>query len=238
MRTKISKEKNGGVGFYDALAFEKLRKDFFVMKRGILFFYNMGKITTAARIAIIPLAWTLTKFLPPAFYVSLGLLVLSFFMALIPAPSDKAMMCELEKYRQEAKQQMSEASKICNAERLVVLHGYRKCGSMRLRRHVGREVVYPFPTSFFYGERGNKRFLMIAQKSLLKASSVDYELIQLHEPEEAKEVRVTMEVDPQSEEVVELTLYTKHAPYGITIFVKNDYHYRDFVKAVQDVAKC
>ena len=37
------------------------------MKLGILFFFNMGNITLAARIAIIPLAWTLTRFLPPAF---------------------------------------------------------------------------------------------------------------------------------------------------------------------------
>ena len=108
---------------------------------------------------------------------------------------------------------------------------------MMLRRRVGRDVVYPFPTSFFYGERGNKRFLMIAKKSLLKAGPADYEMIQLHEPQEADALRVTVQVDPQSESVVELTLYTKHAPYGITVFAKNDYHYRDFVKAVQDIAK-
>ena len=207
------------------------------MKRGILFFYNMGKITTAARIAIIPLGWTLTRFVPPAFFVSLCLFVLSFLVAMIPAPSDKTMMRELEKYREEAERQMSLESKICDTKRFIVLHGYRKGGTMRLRRQVGRDVVYPFPTSFFYAERGNKRFLMIAKKSLLKATPVDYEMIQLHEQEEAKAVRVTVQVDPQSEEEVDLTLYTKHAPYGITVFAKNDYHYRDFVNAVQGATK-
>ena len=207
------------------------------MKRGILFFYNMGRITTAARIAIIPLAWTLTRFIPPAFFVSLFLLLVSLLVAMIPAPSDKAMMRVIENYREEAKRRMSEESRIRDMERIIVLHGYRKGGTMRLRRHVGRDVVYPFPTSFFYGERGNERFLMIAKKSLLKTAPVDYELIQLHEPEEAEAVRVTVQVDPQSEGVVELTLYTKHAPYGITIFAKNDYHYRDFVKAVQNATK-
>lgn len=207
------------------------------MKHGILFFYNMGKITTAARIAIIPLAWTLTRFVPPAFYVSLVLFVLSFLLAMVPAPSDKAMMRAIEKYREDATQQMSAESKICNTERFIVLHGYRNEGSMRLCRHVGRDVVYPFPASFFYAERGNKKFLMIAKKSLLNASPVDYEMIQLHEPEEAEAVRVTAQVDPQSEDVVELTLYTKHAPHGITVFAKNDYHYRDLVNAVQNATK-
>ena len=207
------------------------------MKHGILFFYNMGKITTAARIAILPLALTLTKFVPPAFYVSLFLFVLSFLVAMIPAPSDKAMMRAIEKYREDAERQMSAETKICNTERFIVLHGYRNEGTMRLCRHVGRDVVYPFPTSFFYAERGNKKFLMIAKKSLLNATPVDYEMIQLHESEEAEAVRVTAQVDPQSEEVVELTLYTKHAPHGITIFAKNDYHYRDFANAVQNAAK-
>ena len=207
------------------------------MKHGILFFYNMGKITTAARIAIIPLAWTFTKFVPPAFFVSLWLFVLSFLVAMIPAPSDKAMMRTIEKYREEATRQMSAESKICNTERFIVLHGYRKGGTMRLRRQVGRDVVYPFPISFFYATRGNKRFLMIAKKSLLNAAPVDYEMINLHEPEETEAFRVTVQVDPQSEDVVELTLYTKYAPHGITAFAKNDYHYRDFLNAVQDAAK-
>ena len=208
------------------------------MKRGVLFFYNMGKITMAARIAIIPLAWTLTRFAPPAFFVSLWLLVLSLIVAMIPAPSDKTMMRAIEKYREEATRQMSVESNICNTECFVVLHGYRKASNMRLCRRVGRDMVYPFPASFFYAERGNKRFLMIAKKSLLNASPVDYEMICLHEPCEAEAFRVTGRVDPQSEDVVELTLYTKHAPHGITVFAKNDYRYRDFMNALQCVAKC
>ncbi len=207
------------------------------MKRGILFFYNMGTITTIARIAIIPLGWTLTRFAPPAFFFSLFLLGVSLLVAMIPAPSDKAMMRVIERYREDALRQMSEESMIRDKERFIVLHGYRKGGTMALRRRVGRDVVYPFPTSFFYGERGNKRFLMIAKKSLLKEEPTDYEMIHLHEPEEAEALRVTVQVDPQSEGVVELTLYTKHAPHGITVFAKNDYHYRDFAKAVQDAAK-
>ena len=207
------------------------------MKRGILFFYNMGTITTIARIAILPLGWTLTRFAPPAFFFSLFLLGISLLVAMIPAPSDKAMMRVIERYRDEAKRQMSEESMIRDAERFIVLHGYRKGGALRLHRRVGRDVVYPFPTSFFYGERGNKRFLMIAKKSLLKAEPADYEMIHLHEPEEAEALRVTVQVDPRSEDVVELTLYTKHAPHGITIFARNDYHYRDFVKAMQDAGK-
>jgi hypothetical protein len=207
-----------------------------MMKRGILFFYNMGKITTVARISIIPLAWTLTRFVPPAFWVSLTLLVISLIVATIPAPSDQAMMRVIATFREEVKRQMSDESGIRNTEQFVILHGYRKGKGVKLRRRVRCDVIYPYPTGFLFAERGNQKFLMIAKKSLLKSAPIDYEMIRLHEPEEARALRVTVEVDPRAEETVELTLYTKHAPYGITVFAKNDYHYRDFVKAVQSVA--
>ena len=207
------------------------------MKRGILFFYNMGNITLGARIAIIPLAWMLARSVPSTFFGILALLINSLFMAMIPAPSDKSMMRVVANFREEVKRQMSDESEIRDTEKFIILHGYRKAGNMRLRRRVGRDMVYPFPTSFLFAERGNKKILMIAKKSLLKPSPVDYEMIRLHESEEAESFSVTVQTDPQDEEVVELTLYTKHAPYGITIFAKNDYHYRDFVKAIQSAVK-
>lgn len=207
------------------------------MKRGFLFFYNMGNITLAARIAIIPLAWTLTRFVPPAFFVSLALLIISLILAMVPSPSDKSMMRAVSNFHEEVKQQMIEESGIRNPERFIILHGYLKAGNMKLRRRVGRDVVYPFPTGFLFGEHGKEKFLLVAKKSLLNASPVDYETIRLHEPEELEAFRVTAQTDPQNEEVVELTLYTKHALHGITIFAKNDYHYRDFMNAIQRAIK-
>ena len=205
------------------------------MKLGILFFFNMGNITLAARIAIIPLAWTLTRFLPPAFFVSLTLLIISLIIAMIPAPSDKSMLRVIANFREEVKRNMSYECEIRNPEKFIILHGFRKSGNMRLRRQVKREVVYPFPTSFLFAERGNKKFLMIAKKSLLKSEPIDYEMICLHEAAEAEAFRMTVQIDPQVEEVVELTHYTKHAPYGITIVAENNYHFRDFVNAIQSV---
>ena len=207
------------------------------MKRGILFFFNMGNITLAARIAIIPLAWTLTRFLPPAFFVSLTLLIISLIIAIIPAPSDKSMIRAIANFREEVKRQMSYECEIRDPEKFIILHGFRKAGNMKLRRRVRSEMVYPFPTSFLFAERGNKKFLMIAKKSLLKSEPIDYEMICLHEPGEAGAFRMTVQIDPQVEEMVELTLYTKHAPYGITILAENDYHYRDFVNAIQCVVE-
>ena len=131
------------------------------MKRGILFFFNMGNITLAARIAIIPLAWTLTRFLPPAFFVSLTLLIISLIIAIIPAPSDKSMIRAIANFREEVKRQMSYECEIRDPEKFIILHGFRKAGNMKLRRRVRSEMVYPFPTSFLFAERGNKKFLLL-----------------------------------------------------------------------------
>ena len=167
--------------------------------------------------------------------MSLTLLIISLIIAMIPAPSDKSMLHVIANFREEVKRNMSYECEIRNPEKFIILHGFRKAGNMRLRRQVKREVVYPFPTSFLFAERGNKKFLMIAKKSLLKSEPIDYEMICLHEAVEAEAFRMTVQIDPQVEEVVELTLYTKHAPYGITIVAENNYHFRDFVNAIQSV---
>ena len=197
----------------------------------------MGKITTAARIAILPLAWTLTKFVPPAYYVSMGLLIASIIIAFIHAPSDKAMVRVLEKHRKEVKQKMKELCEIKDDEYYVILDGYRKEGRMKLCRHVGTEVIYPHPTTFIFAEKGNKRYLLIVKKSLLAPTPADYELIRLTDPSVIESIRVTSNVEAENEKVVELTLYTDRAPEGITLFAKNDYHYRDFMKAINHLSK-
>jgi len=207
------------------------------MKRGILFFYNMGTFTTIGRIALLPLIWMLTKFIPPAYYVCLVLFVISLILTVIPAPADRTMLQVIEKHREETNRQMREISGIRNEEKFVILHAYRKKGAMKLRRRVGRDVIYPHLASFVFAEHGDKKFLMIAKKSLLKATPTEYELIKLHDASELESFRVEWDPDAKSEAVAQLTLYTKNAPEGITVFAKNDYHYRDFVKAMQSVAR-
>ena len=117
------------------------------MKRGILFFYNMGNITLIARIALVPLIWMLTRTRPPAFFGFLALFIISLLVAMIPSPSDKSMMRAIEEFHEEAENQMRDESEIRDTKKFIVVHGYRKSGAMRLRRRVGREVVYPFPTA-------------------------------------------------------------------------------------------
>ena len=207
------------------------------MKRGILFFYYMGIISTVGRILLIPLIWMLTKFVPPAYYVCLVLFILSLLVAMVPAPSDKSMMHAIKKYRDEAKREMKEKTGICNEESFLLLNGYRKKGNMKLRRCVDREVIYPYPTSFVFAVHKDKKYLLIAKKSLLNAKSPEYELIKLHEESEAKAFRIEVPQEFAHEAVGELTVYTKNAPEGITVFAKNDYHYRDFLKAVQNAVK-
>lgn len=209
------------------------------MKHGKLFFYNMGKITTAARIAI-PLSFLmLLRVVPmsPAFWFFIFLMGTSFLVALIHAPSDKAMMQVLERHRAEMKVKMKELCQIKDDQYYVVLDGYRKEGSMKLCRRIGTEVVYPYPTTFIIAQKDAKRRLVIVRKSLLSPTPAEYELIDLSGPIEAEGVRVSSCVDAENDKVAEITLFTRRYPNGITVFAKNDYHYRDFVKAIQDLPK-
>lgn len=205
------------------------------MKHGKLFFYNMGNITTIARIGI-PVSVLIalrTRPMSPAFWFFIGLAVVSLFVALIHAPSDKAMMRVLEQHRTEIKIKMKELCQIKDDQYYVVLDGYRKEGSMKLSRRIGKEMVYPYPTTFIIAQKDAKRRLVIVRKSLLTPTPAEYEMIDLSDPSNAARVRVSSCVEDENDKVAEITLCTDRYPDGITVFAKNDYHYRDFIKAMQ-----
>lgn len=200
----------------------------------------MGKITTMARIAIPVCAlmlWRVVVPLSPAFWFFIVLLAAAMVVALIHAPSDKAMMQILELHRKDVAQKMKELCEIKDDQYYVVLDGYRKDGKMKLCRRVGTEVIYPYPTTFVFAQKGEKRRLLIVQKTLLAPATAEYEFWDLSDPQLARGVSVSSCVDPENDKVAEITLFTDRYPKGITVFAKNDYHHRDFVKAVQEMSK-
>ena len=205
------------------------------MKNGILFFFHMGRIATVARLAVIPCGMLILQAVPGSigFWTYVTITVIALLLALVHTPSDRAMLGTLEHFRQEAHVEMKRLCQIRDDEHYTVLEGYRKTGNMRLRRQVGTEMIYPSPITLVYAEKERKRCLVIAQKSLFTSDPPTYELFSLTSASELKMLRIEAPADQKEEKVVELTLYTKAYPNGITLFAKNDYHYREFVAGIQ-----
>ena len=205
------------------------------MKNGILFFFHMGRITTVARLAVIPCSMLILQAVPGSigFWTYVILTGIMLLLALVHTPSDRAMLGVVERFRQEVHHEMKRLCQIRDDEYYTVLEGYRKTGDMRLRRHVGTDVIYPAPITLVYAEKEQKRCLVIAQKNLLSPDPPTYELVSLTSTSELKALRVDAPADQEEEKVVELTLYTKKHPDGITVFARNDYHYREFLAGVR-----
>ena len=193
----------------------------------------MGLITTAARIAVIPSFLMIWRVQPasPSFYFFAGVCLISFFTSFIHAPSDKRMCELLESFRKDVKTQMFELCTIKDEEHYAVLAGYEKRGSMRLSRRVGTDVVYPHPLYFIAARKDHLNSLLVASKDLTDPKPADFLHTNLNT---ASDISVSSYIDPENDGVVEITLKNEYFPDGITMFAKNDYHYRQFMDAMAE----
>ena len=205
------------------------------MKNGLLFFLHMGRITTISRITIIPFALLIPHAVPGSigFWTYITLTLIAFFLSIIHAPSDRTMLNILKQFRQGVHYEMKRLCQIRDDEYYVVLEGYRKTGTMRLQRCLENEVIYPAPITLVYAEKEKKRFLLIAQKSLLSSTPPTYELLDLTSAPKLAELRVEATAT-EDDKVAELKLYTKDHPDGITVYAKNNFHYREFVAGIKN----
>ena len=202
------------------------------MKHGVLFFFNMGNITTGARIAILPLIYLTFYQVRPfgvAFFTCLTLLVISFFTAMIPAPPDRAAKRAIEDFHEEHMQMLSDESKIVNQKSLVMLYGYGEVPKMWMKRRVGREMIYPLPVAMGYAGRADKKILLLGQKTLLDPTPASYHIIDLLHTQAPE---VTTEIDPENEQVVKITLRHPALDSELVAYFTNDYHYREFLQLI------
>lgn len=207
------------------------------MKNGFLFFLNMGKITTAARIALIPSALFIFRTVPssPAFYFFIGLTVLSLVLALIHSPSDKAMQQALEHFYEDVQEKKKELCVIKDDKHYIVMRGYQKRGYMRLCRQLGTDIVYPHPLVLVHAQKEKRRFLLVAMKDLTKNKPIDYHLIDL--TQEATDTSLLFEENPNNKKVAQVLLHHPRFCNDLIIYTKNDYHYRFLEEATVDLQK-
>lgn len=201
------------------------------MKHGILFFLNMGNLTLIARIALIPLVMMAMRTNPEALFfpIYIALAAVCFLLCFVHAPSDKSMRYTLKRFHEDLKEKLHEDYGFRRDESTVLLSGYKKSGKMRLRRRLDHDVVYPYPTVLIYAERSDKRAVIVAQKSLIKPTPAEYIYIDL---DSARNLRITSCVEADNDKTVAVTLTCEMLPEPITIYAKNDYHYRDLLAAM------
>ena len=199
------------------------------MRTGILFFFNMGFITSVARKALLPLLimmvgnfWVLSPFqsvITPAFWVTL-------VIAAIPAPSDRALLRTRDQFYAETVHVAAEICSVLHEEIVLYLNGYQKKNSYNLCRQIKAETIYTTAACVSYLEKSGERVLIVGTKSLISKKPAEFRRITIS-PEKPVEIRVR---------VVEESMIELEFPClpGVIIEAKLDYHYRTLIEALGD----
>ena len=149
------------------------------VKNGILFFFNMGNIALIGRIALIPLVFMVFRTVPTSMFfpIYVILAVCCLVLCFVHAPSDNSMRYVIKRFHEDVAETLADDYGFRRKENIVYLSGYQKRGKMRLHRRLDHDVVYPYPTVFIFAARSDKRAVIVAQKSLIKATPAEYTYI-------------------------------------------------------------
>ena len=207
------------------------------MRNGCLFFLNMGRITTGARIAILPLIYLTFFQVRPfgvAYFTCMVLLVLSVLLSMVPAPSDRTAKRTIDRFRYEHKEEMMDRCGFANDSELLLLYGYAEDTKMWMKRALGREMVYPYPVAIGFAFHLNRGRLLIGKRSLLRPKPAEYCFLK---DEELSGISYEMHIETDNEEVARLTLRHAALPEELTIYVKNDFCVRELVESLEKAKK-
>ena len=201
------------------------------MKKGFLFFLNMGRITTIARISIIPLFLCVINipFHSILYTLSCILFALSILLSMIPAPSDRTAEKVINEFELDLRQRLLNCCRVKDGN-AVILKGYEKVGLMVLRRGLGKEVIYPHLVAIGFLQTMDKTVLIVAKKTMLSAAPVEYQEIEC-----VQDTRFLIQSKPIDEEesIAEVTFSVENAQQAILMYAKMDYHYRDLLGAIK-----
>ncbi len=203
------------------------------MKHGILFFFNLGRITMAARIAILPLIYLTFFQVRPfgiAYFTGIALLVLSLILGLIPAPSDRTARRTLTRFRDEHKEEMMSRCGFANDQSLLLLYGYAEDKDMWMKRGLDRDIVYPTPVAIGFVSHLGKGRLLIGKRTLLKPQPAEYVFLR---DDSLSDLTLSMTVDLENESVAKLTFTHPSFPQPLTVYAKNDYRVRELADAIK-----
>ena len=201
------------------------------MRNGILLFMNMDRVRSIARWIFLPLLFIIftVRFGSPIFFIGIGVLVLSAFLTFLPTPTAKDLQRALNDFQTNLKEQTLRAAVAKNEDLMVIMNGYRMHGKMLLKRQVGKDVVYPHLASLSLYCKGNSCTLVLGTKSLLSVEPAVYTRLSLT----PALLSVATDETVEREGVITLTVSAPELSEPLTLFVKNDYHYRDFMNAIK-----
>ena len=205
------------------------------MKTGIFFYFNMGHITKIARIAFVALAAILifrTRFLSAFYPVYSKMFIISIFLSIIPAPSDKRFVNFLERFYQHVMQKTMDTCDLKRDNLVLMIKAFVNGGKYQLGRCYKNHMIYTTAVGAAFVEKSGKRFLVIGKKSLIWSSPEQYTVIDLNL--EAPRITARVQEDEDAGDHAVIHVESASLPDGIDLICFVDYRYRDFMAAMKE----
>lgn len=201
------------------------------MKNGYMFFLCLGGVTLFARLALVALA--VAFFSVDEFFLRIYIgiaLFLCLVVSVIKAPSDKDVMRAIERFREGFKEKLQSSRHACSMGSVKVLEAYKVKGAMRMKRTVGRDVIYPHLISLAIAPspEAGKMILYVDELCLFKVNDIRFS----ERTVDASSCEISTECDGES---VTLTLRCEGYEQGVSFITKNNFHYREFIDAASSV---
>ena len=207
------------------------------MKNGILFFFNMGKITTVARIALAPFALMIWRSWGQVFwfFFFIALFALALLISFVPAPSDRGVMLALERARQDFDMLIRSKCSTGNSDSATKLDGYRVKGKMILKRQKGTKVIYPHPAFFAISKAADRQYWFFVSCSSLTNEKPPLTFCC---PIKSPDYELSIEGDSDDfQKVAYLTLKCELFPEGESFVVDRNYRIREFLAQIEAAKK-
>ena len=201
------------------------------MKNGYMFFLNLGNVTFIARIFLIvfAIAFLSVDSFSLKVYIAIAF-VISFAVSVIKAPSDKDVLRTIERFRGEFKEKLFESRHTSSAQSVKVIEAYKVVGKMCMKRAVGRDIIYPHLISLALAPSAvsGKMILYVDELCLLKKGDIRFNEYLV----DSSNFRIETETDEKDRDVVTLNVKYPSCEEGISLVLKNDFHYRDFMEFI------
>ena len=148
-------------------------------------------------------------------------------ISVIKAPSDKDVIRKIEYFRQRFKERIKDDGHTYSMQNVKILEAYRVKGNMKARRIVGRDIIYPYLMSVAIAPAQKGSVMVYTDElCLLKKGDPVFceQLVDL------RDISISSKIDDGDHDVVYIDLKVPAYRDGVTLVVKNDFHYREFIE--------
>ena len=206
------------------------------MKYGVFWFFNLNRVVFFSRISFIPLAMLgfYMPILSPLFGITWLLCGIAFIITIITIPlhipSNSLMEEFISNYELEFCSRIRNQFRNNRQVKFEFLKGYSFSSRIKLRKRIDNNIIYSNLVVVSCVKTLDSWWLISEKKSLLSAKESERKTIKI---EHNKLIEIYDDIYDVPNRIRKIII--AYEGQQITIYAKEDYHYRDFIQTIRNI---